>query len=649
MRQVNGTTKRLADRGRHAAAGLAVVLALAGGLAGCGGDDGPDVPTGTPAVVDDLRATAAAAGSITLAWTAPGLVAGTGTGAVTAYDLRAVAFGQENAPFATWPAVAPVPSPGLPGTPQQAVCEGLAAGQAYVLRLRSTCDGQTWSDLSNVVVASADPRLDLTPPAAVTGLALRWRTATQCEVEWSVTGDDGGYGEADAYEARYATAPIDAQTWDDATPAGAVRPGSAVGRLRAAATDLDPAQTYHFAVRATDDAGNVALPCPALAVAPSDGAVLRVAADGSGDLPTIGAALTAAGHGDVVLVGPGRYTWTSESGGMNPLAMFYFYVDVTGITLISEDGPEATILDAEQQGRVIFAMAHNDDVVIDGFTITGGVPTPADGETPKAGGLLFHLTNLTVRNCIFTGNRGGQGGAIYFGGRGHPLIENCVITGNHADEVGGGIFLINSPGQGGTAVDAPTVRGCTITDNTADRGGGLYAYDIVAHIEDCLIANNRAVEAGGGVLVAGYGIPEQPLVGVEMVRCTIAGNHAPNGAGLRLATSVQWGEPEPGNLTVTSCIFADNHGGAQIAMSEANLLSIGCSVISADPPGNTWPAGCTDAGGNLAIDPGFCAPDDGDYGLREDSPCAPGRHPDGDDCGRIGARAVGCGQSGPVR
>ncbi len=439
------------------------------GLAGCSGDDdtpsGPVVPAGWPAAVQDLSAIAATTGSITLAWTAPGLVSGSGP--ATAYDLRAVALGQESAPFSTWPTTTTVPAPAAPGTPQQAVIEGLTAGQAYVLRLRSTADGQAWSDLSNLVVASADPRLDLTPPSTVGGLTLRWRTAARFEVEWSVTGDDAGYGTAATYEVRYATAPIDAQNWEAATPAGDVRPGSSAGRVRAAAAGLDPALSYHVAVRALDDAGNASDLCPSLAVALGTGAVLRVAADGSGDLPTIGAALTAAAHGDVVLVGPGRYSWASEAGGMDPLGMLFFDRGVTGITLVSEDGPATTILDAQEQGRVIFAMAANDGVVIDGFTITGGVSTPADGETPKAGGLLFHLTNLIVRNCIFTGNSGGQGGAIYFGGRGHPLIENCVITDNHADDIGGGIFLINSPGLGGGAADAPTVRGCTITGNTA--------------------------------------------------------------------------------------------------------------------------------------------------------------------------------------
>jgi hypothetical protein len=44
---------------------------------------------------------------------------------------------------------------------------------------------------------------------------------------------------------------------------------------------------------------------------------------------------------------------------------------------------------------------------------------------------------------------------------------------------------------------------------------------------------------------------------------------------------------------------------------------------------------------NFSADPLFCGV--GNYYLRADSPCAPGNHPDGFDCGLIGPLPVGCG------
>jgi hypothetical protein len=54
-------------------------------------------------------------------------------------------------------------------------------------------------------------------------------------------------------------------------------------------------------------------------------------------------------------------------------------------------------------------------------------------------------------------------------------------------------------------------------------------------------------------------------------------------------------------------------------------------------------AGMNGLNGNFSADPLLCNPDFGDFALQVDSPCAPGNHPAGADCGTIGAREPGCG------
>ncbi len=66
---------------------------------------------------------------------------------------------------------------------------------------------------------------------------------------------------------------------------------------------------------------------------------------------------------------------------------------------------------------------------------------------------------------------------------------------------------------------------------------------------------------------------------------------------------------------------------------------IRCTVAGNDV-NNLLPSNRTDLGGNFEADPLFC--DQVDYLLREDSPCLPGNHPEGMDCGTIGARGAGC-------
>jgi hypothetical protein len=47
--------------------------------------------------------------------------------------------------------------------------------------------------------------------------------------------------------------------------------------------------------------------------------------------------------------------------------------------------------------------------------------------------------------------------------------------------------------------------------------------------------------------------------------------------------------------------------------------------------------------GNISVDPFFCDLAHGDFSLAADSPCLPGNHPTGYNCGLIGALGQGCG------
>ena len=55
----------------------------------------------------------------------------------------------------------------------------------------------------------------------------------------------------------------------------------------------------------------------------------------------------------------------------------------------------------------------------------------------------------------------------------------------------------------------------------------------------------------------------------------------------------------------------------------------------------------TGSGGNISVDPLFCSVENDNYHLMGGSPCLPGYHPDGADCGLIGALGQDCG--GPTR
>ena len=92
------------------------------------------------------------------------------------------------------------------------------------------------------------------------------------------------------------------------------------------------------------------------------------------------------------------------------------------------------------------------------------------------------------------------------------------------------------------------------------------------------------------------------------------------------------------NATVNANIV---NGGAIEAISSSATVS--CNDIYGGGTLNSGPSNQTESNGNFFLDPEFCGVGGaGNYYLQSDSPCAPGNHPDGIDCGRIGAFDVNC-------
>jgi hypothetical protein len=148
----------------------------------------------------------------------------------------------------------------------------------------------------------------------------------------------------------------------------------------------------------------------------------RVASSG-GDATTIQGGINLAASGDVVTVAAGTYTgagnYNITFGGKD-------------ITLMSESGPVATIIDCQNLGQgVLFTGGETFDAVLEGFTIRNG--------------------------------NGTNGGAIYCDGA-SPVIRFNVLTNNMAWGTGGAIFVRSG---------SPTIYNNTLEGNGAQAGGGL--------------------------------------------------------------------------------------------------------------------------------------------------------------------------------
>jgi len=199
-------------------------------------------------------------------------------------------------------------------------------------------------------------------------------------------------------------------------------------------------------------------------------------ADGTGDFPTIEAAVLAATNGDVIVVADGTYN----------LAYAVNFVS-KAVTLMSENGPQNCILDAAfGQSVVICVNLEGPDTVVDGFTLAGG-------DAYNGGGIQIVGTSPTFVNNIIRDNYAQNlGGGIYISGSGaYPTIINNIIEANQADE-GGGVY--NYGGH-------PTLQNNTIVYNEAPVASG-YRNDLSASItmnDNILYGNWPGTQVAGAI------------------------------------------------------------------------------------------------------------------------------------------------------
>lgn len=619
---------------RHGSSVILLPLLL---MAACSSSDDPTAPqlpvTGRPETVADLRIDHASPDQITIAWTEPGIVGQENP--VADHDLRRIAMGAEHAAWDQWVPISVEVRP--PGEHRSMTLEGLEPGSTWVFRIRSR-SADTWSHISPPAVGTVASNWDQTPPDAVSDLWLQWRGAASARFGWADTGDDGPWGSVASFSIRRHDRPIDAANWVQATEvAFDLEQDEHTGRWTATLDGLDGSQAVHLAVQALDDMDNRSPVSASLPLAPA-GTTWHIHADGSGDVPTLADGIRSARPGDLVLVHPGRYSWSNQGGPMHDLGMIFVGRDTTDFTVASLDGPEVTILDAEGQGRVLFIQGYNDGLVFEGFTITGGVSTAADGETAKAGGLTFHLTSTTVRDCIFEDNHGGrEGGAVYFGGVGSPTLERCVFRRNHSEGYGGAVFAVNVLGYDDDTSVGMNLLDCRFEDNTAvSWGGALCLARAVIRMERCVVAGNRCLEGqGGGMAVFGRALGPTADSRVHISHCTLVGNEAVIGAAIQVFGS-GGDDPRPGRVHLEQSIVAQHQDSSWLRVEPGSELGVGCTVLFGNADADTLPAAVVQFGPIFALDPEFCP--GSPAALQPISPCLPGGMLDGDGCqGGLGA------------
>ena len=360
-------------------------------------------------------------------------------------------------------------------------------------------------------------------------------------------------------------------------------------------------------------------------------ATWNVHEDGSGDAPTIQAALDLAASGDSILIHPGHYY-------ERPVAQ-------KNLTVIGVGGPEATTIDGDGVESAFYITDFAESFVLQGLRIVGSGtdlnfawPYPALSQFSWSCEIRnchlesFDVFNATMTDCRVIGHawRGSHGNDA----RGPTIIERCVFE-----------DLRDWDGASGVTIgDSGTVRDCVFS--RCESVGQDPIVPVIGYAQGAspIIEDNLFVDCEGPCVgpaeyppLAPRAEPSGRTIGfVTIRRNTFVGNQ-PGPLG-------PW-EFGPVNPFFPGTFEANIVTGSEFGVWIPDGVSYEVSCTNSFGNGSNWtgfpdPSG-TD--GNFSAPPLFCDSDQGNYALSSGSPCAPGNHPDDADCGLIGALPVGCG------
>ena len=271
-------------------------------------------------------------------------------------------------------------------------------------------------------------------------------------------------------------------------------------------------------------------------------------------------AVDAAVPGDEIRVASGVYTGVQNVPSLNTATFTATQVVVITKTVTIRGGytttnwttpypiTQPTMLDAQEQGRVLYITGPGITATLEGLRITGGDATGLGGSgSIDPWGRLY-----------------GEGGGVYVISATATISNNQVFS--NTAEYGGGLFLYYGD---------VTLSGNTVTSNTAycdcysSGGGGLSLGYSDATLSGNTVNGNTAYGAGyssAGGLSLGYS-------NVTLSANTVSGNTASQGGGLILSNS---DATLSGNTVISNT--ASQGGGLILSNSDATLS--GNTVIS---------------------------------------------------------------------
>ena len=406
----------------------------------------------------------------------------------------------------------------------------------------------------------------------------------------------------------------------------------------------------------------------------------NIHADGSGDAPTIAAAMDSALGRDTLIIHEGTYY--EHDIALKP------YVWIRG----ANGDPDSVVIDAQGLGQIFIASDVDSNTTVRDILFRNGFGF-------LGGGMSLENSSVVIKNCKFSSNEATNGGGLYIHGDSKPRVDSCAFEFNVATDSGGAIFIwadslrygsnyryyrsglyYGNSAQYGGAAFVKNSRGefshCVFDSNSASSGGAVHisSQDTTINnnnwdISSCTLTRNSADSGRGGAVFCDGGAGGYfTLSGSELI-----GNVALKVGGVALTDSrrgavrssiIAFNEAESGGgvfvdstaeiTLIDGCTIYENSAieiGAGVAILSDAVPSIQNNIIafnkfsegiyfsdSTAPPndfatryndiyaneGGDWIRGLADnylQYGNFSEDPLLCDPDNGDFTLHAASPC----------------------------
>ncbi len=272
---------------------------------------------------------------------------------------------------------------------------------------------------------------------------------------------------------------------------------------------------------------------------------------------------------------------------------------IIGDLLIEGPGPTALTVSGSNVTSV-FSITAGSTVMISGLSITEGHVVDRDAPSHSGGG-ISNSGNLTLSNCIVSGNEAGiltntlvipaSGGGIF--NTGNLTLTDCAVSGNKAEAAGGGGGIFSRGGE-------LTLTGCILSGNSASVGGGIDSHNTATltdctffanssttadrragginngrdgrmTAQNCTVAGNGAIR-GGGIFNAGD---------LRVINCTVNGNIATFGAGIANRETPDSEDPQPTpTLTMENSTVSGNRAFSGGGINNGGTVSLTNCTLS---------------------------------------------------------------------